>query len=55
MIREFKETPFELNHQEIILDGEFFRVYPDMPGLHVMDTYYFVPKINTAEVIQTKH
>ena len=41
MIREFKDTPFELNHQEVlILDGELFRVYPDMPGLHVMDTYY---------------
>ena len=51
MIREFKETPFELNHQEIILDGEFFRVYPDMwPACdgHLL----FVPKINTAEVIK---
>ena len=31
MIREFKDTPFELNKQEILIDGEFFRV--SEPGI----------------------
>ena len=50
MIREFKDTPFELKEQEILIDGEFFRVYPDMwPACdgHLL----FVPKINTTECI----
>jgi len=50
MIREFKETPFELKKQEILIDGEFFRVYPDAwPACdgHLL----FVPKINTTECI----
>jgi len=50
MIREFKDTPFELNKQEILIDGEFFRVYPDAwPACdgHLL----FVPKINTTECI----
>jgi diadenosine tetraphosphate (Ap4A) HIT family hydrolase len=50
MINEFKNTPFELNKQEIIIDGEFYRVYPDAwPACegHLL----FVPKENTPECI----
>jgi diadenosine tetraphosphate (Ap4A) HIT family hydrolase len=50
MIREFKDTPFELNKQEVILDEESFRVYPDAwPACegHLL----FVPKEDTQECI----
>ena len=50
MIREFKDIPFELNNQEVLIDGEHFRVYPDAwPACdgHLL----FVPKLNTTEYI----
>ena len=50
MIKEFKDTPFELNNQEVLIDEEFYKVYPDMwPACdgHLL----FVPKINTSECI----
>ncbi len=50
MIREFKDTPFELNKQEVIVDEEFYRVYPDAwPACegHLL----FVPKEDTSECI----
>ena len=50
MIREFKETPFEMNEQEVLIDGEFYKVYPDIwPACegHLL----FVPKINTLDCI----
>jgi diadenosine tetraphosphate (Ap4A) HIT family hydrolase len=50
MIREFKDTPFEQNEQEVFIDGEFFKVYPDIwPACegHLL----FVPKINTLDCI----
>ena len=50
MIREFKDTPFELNKQEVLIDGEHHKVYPDAwPACdgHLL----FVPKINTPECI----
>lgn len=50
MITAFKETPFELKQQESLIDGEFYKVYPDAwPACdgHLL----FVPKINTPECI----
>jgi diadenosine tetraphosphate (Ap4A) HIT family hydrolase len=50
MITEFKNTPFEQKGQEVLVDGEFYKVYPDMwPACdgHLL----FVPKINTTECI----
>ena len=50
MIREFKDTPFEQKEQEVLIDGEFYKVYPDAwPACdgHLL----FVPKINTTECI----
>jgi diadenosine tetraphosphate (Ap4A) HIT family hydrolase len=50
MIKEFKDTPFELNNQEVLVDEEFYKVYPDIwPACdgHLL----FVPKLNTAEYI----
>jgi len=50
MIREFKDTPFELKGQEVLIDGEFFKVYPDAwPACegHLL----FVPKEDTPECI----
>ena len=50
MIENFSDTPFEVNEQEVLIDGEFYKVYPDMwPACegHLL----FVPKINTIEYI----
>ncbi len=50
MIKEFKDTPFEKYEQTVLIEGEFFKVYPDMwPACdgHVL----FVPKQNTPEFI----
>ena len=50
MITEFKNTPFEQKGQEVLVDGEFYKVYPDAwPACdgHLL----FVPKINTTECI----
>jgi diadenosine tetraphosphate (Ap4A) HIT family hydrolase len=50
MITNFADTPFEQKDQEVLIDGEYFKVYPDAwPACegHLL----FVPKENTQEFI----